>query len=429
MYEVLTILNIAITCFISFLFVYKIILGVFGLFYKKRFPDTDNEHSFAVLIAGRNEEKVIGNLISSIKNQSYNQDKIKIFIVADNCTDNTFTMANDAGKELGAETFVFERFDNTKVGKGYALDFLLENIHKTLPEYNPDAFLVFDADNLLDVNYVKEMNKVYDAGYKISTSYRNSKNFDSNWISATTSMSFLRECRFIHTPRAMLNSSTFISGTGFMVSSDVLSFENGWKYTTLTEDIEFSTSNIVKGNVCTYCDDAIFYDEQPTKFKDSWNQRMRWQKGFYQCFAKYFPSLIKTFFSKHCFANYEMMLMLFPFTVILFSWGAFYTIYDLIYSLTISIDVFVSHLLGFVVVLAVFYSLLVIYGSIILIRERKRCKTTLLKSVGYALAFPLFIYSYIPIAYVCLFSKVKWKPIPHTDAKKIDELVAYSKNN
>ena len=424
--EIFGIINVVICSAFSILLAYKVLLVILGLFKTRKFKDAKEEHTFAVLIAGRNESAVIANLIASIKAQNYDQQKIKIFMVADNCTDDTFEVASNAGMAEGAETFVFKRFNKEKVGKGYALDFLLDQIHATLPDYNPDAFLVFDADNLLDKNYVYEINKVLDEGYKICTSYRNGKNFGENYISANMSMCFLRECRFLHAPRSVINSSTFISGTGFMVASDVLTFEGGWKYTTLTEDIEFSASNILNDNVITYCDKAMFYDEQPTDMKASYNQRMRWQKGFYQTFAIYGKSLFKGIGSSKGFAKYEMFLMLLPITPIMFTWSVLFFFINNGFYLFADFHIFCVNLSSFIINLFLVCVGVMLYGALILIRERKRIKLSLWQKIKYSFTFPFFLLTYIPIAYECLFKKVYWKHIPHTSTVSIEQIAANS---
>lgn len=135
-------------------------------------------HRYAVLVSARNEEAVIGNLIESIKRQTYDGGLVTTFVVADNCTDDTARVAADAG------AIVFERFDTANVGKGYALNYLLHRIDELFPERPFDGYFVFDADNVLEENYIEEMNKVFSQGYGIVTSYRNSKNFGDNWISS-----------------------------------------------------------------------------------------------------------------------------------------------------------------------------------------------------------------------------------------------------
>ena len=119
------------------------------------------------------------------------------------------------------------------------------------------------------------MNKVFDSGYKVVTSYRNSKNYDTNWITAGYSLQFIREAKYLNNPRMMIKTSCAVSGTGYLVDSSIIKKNHGWKCNLLTEDIEFTVTNILDGEKVGYCEDAMFYDEQPTTFKQSWNQRMR----------------------------------------------------------------------------------------------------------------------------------------------------------
>src|SRR5699024_3328495 len=129
-----------------------------------------------------NESAVIGELVHSIKKQNYPAELLDVFVIADNCTDNTAAVAERAG------AIVFERFNRQQVGKGYALDYAFQRIEKEYGQAQYEGYFIFDADNLLDANYVAEMNKVFDSGYRVITSYRNSKNFDSNWISAGSAL-------------------------------------------------------------------------------------------------------------------------------------------------------------------------------------------------------------------------------------------------
>ena len=254
-------------------------------------------HRYAVLISARNESAVIGNLIHSIKVQNYPQELIDIFVVADNCTDNTAEIAEEAG------AIVFRRNNLDQIGKGYALDFCIKAIRAQYADRGYEAYFVFDADNVLDVNYFREMNKTFDNGAKASTSYRNSKNYGSNWISAGYATWFLREAKFLSQARLNLNTSCAISGTGFFISAEIIDAVGGWKWHLLTEDIEFSAASIIDGVRISYCPTAVLYDEQPITFRDSWNQRFRWAKGFYQVFGKYAGGLVKGIFTQskgHC---------------------------------------------------------------------------------------------------------------------------------
>jgi len=120
------------------------------------------------------------------------------------------------------------------------------------------------------------------------------------------------------------------------------------------------------------------------------------------------------------------MLMLFQFSIVPIFWGGFYYIYSFIYSLVTSIaftqSIFIDIVVGGLTTLLISYVVLVLYGMLILLVERKRVKTTFWQKIKYSLMFPIFIYSYLPIAVVCLFKKVKWKQIPHTDSRSIEDI-------
>ena len=235
--------------------------------FKKDAPHREpSPHRIAVLIAARNEQSVIGNLIDSVKAQDYPTELVDVFVVADNCTDLTGSVAGAHGAN------VYFRNDQTQVGKGYALQYLLHCIEEDFAPY--DGYLVLDADNVLSPNYITEINKTFSDGYQIVTSYRNSKNYADNWISAGYALWFLRESRYLNGARMRLGTSAAVGGTGFLFSQRILDKTNGWQFYLLTEDIEFSVRHITDGEVIAICEDAVLYDEQPTDFRQSCRQRL-----------------------------------------------------------------------------------------------------------------------------------------------------------
>ncbi len=377
-------------------------------------------YKYAVIIAARNEELVIGQLIKSIKTQKYPEELIDIFVVADNCTDNTARIAEEAG------AIVRERFNKTQIGKGYALDYMLNIIKMEFSSEKYEGFFVFDADNLLDENYIMEMNKTFNQGYRVITSYRNSKNYGQNWISAGYSLWFLREAEYLNLPRMILNSSCAISGTGFLVHADVFKENGGWIHHLLTEDIEFTISQIIKGEQIGYCRSAIFYDEQPVTFLQSWNQRLRWAKGFYQVFVKYGSELIRGIFrgKRNRFACYDMTITILPAVLVscisILVSGLLYIagLFELING-KVDNDVIIMSILKYFVYN---YSVLFIFGLITTLTEWKKIYCSSWRKIVYTITFPLFMITYIPISVVALFKEVEWKPIAHTVAKSLDEL-------
>ena len=377
-------------------------------------------HRFAVMISARNESAVIGDLIHSIKVQNYPQELIDVFVIADNCTDNTAEVARDAG------AIVFKRFNDKEVGKGYALDYGFKCVKERYADRGYEAYFVFDADNVLDVNYFREMNATFDAGAKASTSYRNSKNYGSNWISAGYAVWFLREAKFLSQARLTLNTSCAISGTGFFIAADIIEKAGGWKWHLLTEDIEFSAASILDGVRISYCPTAILYDEQPITFRDSWNQRFRWAKGFYQVFAHYGGRLAKGIFTNprgSRFACYDMLMTIAP--------GMLLTVVSVLFNTIILVlcsfgfmstgQAVASSVSSIMFCLMNYVVFMFMFGVLTTFVEWDSIHSTTGKKVLYMFTFPLFMLTYIPIALVALVKKCQWKPIRHSISVDVAE--------
>ncbi|MBE6464638.1 MAG: glycosyltransferase [Eggerthellaceae bacterium] len=415
------IFNFCVFLIFTCCYTYQLFYVLVVLKQKPDVPEAKRNHKFAAVISARNESAVIGYLIKSIKEQNYPQELIDVFVIADNCTDDTASVARKAG------AIVIPRFNKREIGKGYALDYGFEILLDRYADRGHEAYFIFDADNVLDPNYFREMNKTFDSGVPAATSYRNSKNFDSNWISAGYGMWFMREAKYLSQARMLLNTSCAISGTGFYISADVIKKHGGWKWHLLTEDIEFSTISILDGMRIGYCPTAMLYDEQPITFRDSWNQRFRWARGFYQVFGRYGAELVRGMFTQkkgHRFACYDMLMTIAPgllltiasvlFNVIILSMGAMGLIStgDIVASSGEALGFCIANYMGF----------MLFFGTITAITERRNIHASTSMVVRSVLTFPLFMLTYFPIAIAALFcKKCQWKPIRHTisvDAKR-----------
>lgn len=273
---------------LSIMFIYKTAYYIIGLFFTRKFKPAKKKHKYAILIAARNEKNVIGNLLDSINKQDYPSDLITTFVVADNCTDNTAEIARKHG------AVCYERFDTEHRTKGFALEFLLDKIEEDYGRMSFEGYFIFDADNLLNTDYISRMNDAFDEGCKIITSYRNTKNFDENWISSTYALHWIRSIRANHRARSVLRLATNIQGTGFLFTNEIV--KNGWHYTSLTEDRALTADAVAQGYQITYNDAAMFYDEQPTSLKVALRQRTRWSKGHLQAFVESGPYLFINIF-------------------------------------------------------------------------------------------------------------------------------------
>ena len=359
---------------------------------------------YAVLICARNEEEVIGDLVRSVRRQTYPGQLVDTYVMADNCTDGTVRAAANAG------AYVFERNDRSRVGKGYALDALLRSIRETEPE-GYDGYFVFDADNILAPDYIEQMDRTFSKGYDIVTGYRNSKNYGSNWISAGYALWFIRESMYLSYPRHLVGSSCTVSGTGFMFSREVAEEMDGWPYHTLTEDLEFSCDQITRGRKIAFCRDAEFFDEQPVELKQSWDQRMRWCRGYLQVFGKYGMDLMRGA-ADGSYACLDCILGVLP--AFALSVLSFCIDLALIICAAAMGEGLAGVLLPMVSALICSYTLMLILGAVTLVTEWKNIKADTQRKIVYLFSFPVFMMTYAPIAIASLFVKAEWKPIRHT---------------
>lgn len=402
---------------IGAIYAYRTIFTVVGFFFTKKFRPAENLHKYAVVISARNESAVIGNLIESINLQDYPSELVTVFVVADNCDDNTAEIARAHG------AVCYERHDKEHATKGFALQFLFENIERDYGIESFEGYFVFDADNLLKRDFISRMNDAFDSGERIITSYRNTKNLDDNLIAAGYALHWLRTARFESRGRSVLNFSTRLQGTGYLVASDLL--RDGWHHTSLTEDREFSTVAAVKGVRISYQHMAQFYDEQPTNLKIVWRQRRRWAKGHLYAFTHCFRDLMggivhhKSIVKKLiCF---DMNLLNTPYCMIMVPLKLFSAVLAV---LTATGDTAWWQLALDIVNIVIFEHFGIIpIGLLLFITERKRIqKIGFFKKILYALTFPLFSMIGDAATWVASVTHVTWQPIPHDAKVKIEEL-------
>lgn len=395
---------------------YQFFYVAVALLKRKKFTCRNENHRIAVLIAARNEENVIGQLLDSIHAQkNYPMDHVDIYVGADNCTDDTARVARERG------AIVFERHDTVHVGKGYVLNEMLKRIKRTGRKHY-DAYLVLDADNILDPNFISEIEKVYSGGYEIVTCYRNSKNYGDNWISAGYGLWFLRESRYLNGARSRIGASCGVSGTGFLFSRAVLEGQGGgWPFHLLTEDIEFTIENVTAGRRVGYCPEAVLYDEQPVRFKQSWAQRLRWSRGYLQVFRKYGGKLLSGMF-RGCFSCYDMAMSIMPAAVL--------TGLSIVVNLgAAAVNVFHYHEWDVLAISALqtvmnLYLTLFVLGAVTTATEWRSIHCAAWKKIAYVFTFPVFMLTYVPIVVQSLFVTPEWTHIDHTRAVTVQQICA-----
>lgn len=382
-------------------------------FFKKKTPCKPVKlHNYGILIAARNEEAVLPHLLESIQRQDYPSHLITVYVVADNCTDNTAAVARNHGAQ------VYTRFSTKRIGKGYALHDLLDYIHVSGQLEQHDAFLVFDADNLLKSDYISKINILCSDGYEAFCGCRNCKNFGTNWLTSGYGLLFLHDSIHMNASRMLLGSSCLVSGTGFGFTRGLLERCGGWNFFTLTEDTQFSFWCAVNGVSIGYCEDAVLYDEQPVTFRQSWRQRIRWVQGSFQLGPRYGMQLLKGIFQggRRGYSCFEFL----TFSVWGYGTAAFSAALNLLCVLLehgwlSALETFGTSLLGT-------YQSLFLIGFLTLLAQWRKISATTLQKLSGLITFPIFLLTFIPVALAAPFCKFQWKPISHSVAISAESL-------
>ena len=431
--EIINLIFSIIGALFSLYLLHFVFFAFSGLFHHKKYPAAEEKCRYLVLCSAKNEENVIGRLIQSIREADYPQEKLDICIVAHNCTDKTAEVA----ASLGTKVIV----DNNKAERtlGYAYKYAFEHLDN-LSSY--DGVIVFNADNTVAKDFFQKINDtfVYYGKKDAVTTFRHSLNMNDAVLPVVYSYYFSTSCLLGFSGRNNFGVSSRITGCGFLVPVSYLS--NGWNYFSMTEDIEFSADSVLQGRTIRYCYDADFYDEQPTKFKTMWFQRLRWAKGQQVVSAMYLGKLFKALFSKdhknkvslfvslsfHSFLVLAItFLFLLQLLLLLLSPAFGVSLYDafLYWDSNASTfqNLFVSlrtgMLIGFAktVVLFVINGYLAGIGVLIAGRSKDKGYNVPKRILGF-LIFPLFLALHFPLEWVSLASrKVEWKKIPHGDTE------------
>lgn len=417
----IVIFNTIVGLVFSVCFLYQVVFFFIGLIRGQvKIPPAKKQHTYAFFIAAHNEEAVIANLVKSIKDQDYPSELIDVFVVADACTDNTAQAAREAG------AIVYERNDLSRKGKSWVMDYGFNRILREYPGKH-EAFFIFDADNLLSRDYVTIMNDAFDQGYLALTSYRNSKNFGSSWISSAYATWFIREARYLNNARMICHTSCAVSGSGYLVSAKLIEGMKGWDFHTLTEDIQFSTFCAIHGVRIGYAP-AEFFDEQPVTLKASIKQRMRWTKGFYQVLFTYGRHMFKSIGKFHRFAAYDMLMVVGPAMLLTLMCLLVNVTFIAVGSLShgfLATDAEIEMAIGSIIMmLAYMYGTFFVMGLSTTITEWKHIHCPQKWRIFTNLfTFPLFMFTYVPLTVAALFLKVDWVPTPHDVSVTLDEVL------
>ncbi|MBR6472758.1 MAG: glycosyltransferase family 2 protein [Firmicutes bacterium] len=388
---------------------FSLYFAVMCLFFwipRKQGPAHSPETRFACLIAARNEEAVIGNLIDSLKNQNYPEELTKIFVIPNNCTDDTEGVSIAHGAEIIRTKGVIR-------SKGDALH---QAVLHLINREDIDAFLIFDADNIVDANFLKAMNEAFVTGAQVTKSRIESKNPYDSWVSGCYGLYYNIFNNFFNESRAKLGLSPKLIGTGLGIRRDLLLSMGGWNTVTIAEDTEFNADCVIRGADIRWVKTAITYDETPTTFDVSLKQRRRWIGGIMAVAKERVPDLFCEMRDGYKFRQLldMMMILIMPYLQVASVIPTAFLIASAVSSGTL-----MSSLTVFMIGVAV--SLVGTIGFALLLSILSPYETrSMLKAI---VMFPVFTISWMPLCFAALIAGGgSWVQIRHSRAVTLGEL-------
>ena len=265
--------TLAVVFFLFFLWYY---LSYFFIALKPvpKFEEANDYYKFGILVPARNESKVIENILKSFKKLDYPRDKFEVFVIVETPDDPTVQIVERYGFKI-----VLRGDLTNRRTKGFALDdayhFIKDN------GYEFDAYMIFDADNVVSSDYLKHMNNVKHHGYQIGVGYRNFTNATKNWVCSTSATLFSFMNQFTSRGRSYLFDKATLTGTGYYIDADIVDSVGGWIWNGMTEDVELTNYCYYHNVKMIYYPHARYFDEQPEDSKTLHKQHIRWVWGFF----------------------------------------------------------------------------------------------------------------------------------------------------
>ena len=389
---------LALTLALQIFSVWFTVVGVFAVFRAKKIPASSPKTRFACLIAARNEQNVITEIINSLRSQNYPDDLYDIFVIPNNCTDETELRARAAGAHIiNCPSGVRCKGDALRVAMAHLAD----------KPYNVyDVYCVFDADNEVDPGFLAAMNNAFCAGARVAKGAIKVKNPYDSAVSGCYGMYFALFDTFFSRPRMTLGLSSKLVGTGFAVRREVIEDLGGWNTQTIAEDAEFSAMCVTRGERVWFVRDAVTRDEAPRDFRTTMIQRRRWCSGLMDVAKVRLGDLVASFFKKPTFKKWDMMAFLcYPFTYVL----------SLIPAAMSAVDAAVrGEFLSFIIIMCARLALAYVCCAAVGVLLARLGGMKIGRALPAVLMFPIFMASWLPLQVVSFFRRERrWRPIAH----------------
>ncbi|HEU5015533.1 MAG TPA: glycosyltransferase family 2 protein [Roseiflexaceae bacterium] len=307
---VLEMLLMGVEGVLALLVAYLLLLTIAAWFAPRRTPARNQAptHRFLFLLPAHNEERLLPGLLENVRQLEYPSSLYAVHVVADNCTDRTAVVAREGG------AVVHERFDTTQIGKGYALQWLLQCIWASGEPH--DAVIVLDADSVVSSNFLTIMDARMARGERAIQAYYAVRDPEQSWSASLRSVALAALHYLRPQGRSVLGGSTGLKGNGMVFARDI-AMQHPWPVS-LTEDIEYHMALIMAGERVMFAPDAVVWAEMPGTLAASHTQNVRWERGRMEMIRRYVPELLAAALRRRSFLLFDAAIeqLIPPFSIL-----------------------------------------------------------------------------------------------------------------
>lgn len=380
-------------------------------------PHSDRKTRFALLIAARNESNVIENILKSLSVQTYPRECFEAYFIVESFDDPTIQLV----EKYGFKWFKRDQLDDNRRTKGFALQECINYLWRE--NYLYDSYMIFDADNILEPNYIEIMNDLRQTGVEVGIGYRSFTNADTNWVTANCACMFSYMNQITSYGRSIIFHKATLMGTGYFVDDSIIRDAGGWIFTGMTEDIQLTSYCYYHDIYMCYYPAVCFYDEQASDMKTVHNQHIRWLAGYMQP-RKFLrkEGTQKDYHSKRLqrMMTYEFKVGIIPFVVfnivsfIIFALGIAFGVLSIFYGAAYQ-SAIIFAVAGFQI--SVLYMCFVLTAILSIIRNRKYLKLSTRNQIRCILSYMFYFYDFAWAFLDMLFhpsKRTNWVRIDHT---------------
>ena len=272
---------------------------------KSYYPTANKQHKFAILFPAYKEDRVILPVVESFLQQHYPQELYKVIVISDHMQDTT----NEHLAQLPI-TLLKANYENSSKAK--ALNFAMNHFGRD--EF--DAVVILDADNIVDTNFLLEINKVFDAGVQAIQAHRTAKNRNTD-IAVLDGLSEEVNNSIFRRGHVRLGISSALIGSG-MIFNYQWFHDNVKHLVTTGEDKELEVLLLKQRIFIEFLDEVYVYDEKTQGEKGFYNQRRRWLATQFAQWGRVFKDLPRAILSGNIDYSDKLIQWMLPPRLILF---------------------------------------------------------------------------------------------------------------